>query len=99
MFDDLSDHPEDWALAQEVETAAKLPLYRSATPVINRLFEDAKWFNAINWPFQNWQASRFSDGSYGVWYGAESTVTKLFMKQLFIGTTACCVMLGLNMKR
>lgn len=78
LFDDLSDHPEDWALAQEVETAAKPPLYRSATPIINRLFEDAKWFNAINWPFQNWQASRFSDGSYGVWYGAESTVTTVY---------------------
>ena len=53
----------------------KPPPYRSRTPLIDRPFEDAEWFNAIAWPFKNWQASRFSDGTYGVWYGSESVET------------------------
>ena len=38
----------------------------------DRPVEDAAWFNAIVWPFKHWQQSRFSDGSFGVWYGSES---------------------------
>ena len=75
LFDDLSDDPAAWRLAQRVEDAVKPPPYRSRTPVIDRPFEDAAWFNAIAWPFRHWQASRFSDGSYGVWYGSESVET------------------------
>lgn len=75
LFDDLASHPDDWALAQAVEDDVKPPPYRSRTPVIHRPFEDAAWFNAIIWPFRHWQASRFSDGSYGVWYGSESVET------------------------
>src|SRR5690606_28576513 len=51
------------------------PSYRSATPLIDRPFEDADWFNAIAWPFRHWQASRFSDGSHGVWYGSDTVET------------------------
>jgi len=72
LFDDLTGSPEEWLLAQQVEDDVKPPPYRSRTPVIHRPFEDAEWFNAITWPFKNWQASRFSDGSYGVWYGCDS---------------------------
>lgn len=77
LFDDLTDDPAEWALAQQVEDAVKPPPYQSRTPVIHRPFEDAIWFNAIGWPFKHWQASRFSDGSFGIWYGcgaAETTV-------------------------
>lgn len=45
--------------------------------LIDRL-KDATWFNAITWPFKHWQASRFSDGSFGVWYGSESVATAVY---------------------
>jgi hypothetical protein len=78
LFDDLSPKPQDWALAQQVEDAVKPPPYQSRTPILHRPFEDAEWSNAIGWPFKHWQASRFSDGSFGVWYGCDSTETTVF---------------------
>ncbi|MBS0511600.1 MAG: RES family NAD+ phosphorylase [Proteobacteria bacterium] len=78
LFDDLTDDPAEWLLAQKVEAEVRPPSYRSPTPIIDRPFEDAAWFNAIVWPFRHWQASRFSDGSYGVWYGSESVETTVF---------------------
>ena len=72
LFDDLTDDPAEWALAQQIESEVKPPTYRSHTPVIHRPFEEAAWFNAIEWPFKHWQASRFSDGTFGVWYGSAS---------------------------
>lgn len=77
LFDDLSDKPEEWALAQQVEDAVKPPTYQSRTPVIHRPFEDAHWFSAIDWPFKHWQASRFCDGSFGIWYGCDSVETSV----------------------
>ena len=59
LFDDLTEDPAEWLLAQKVEDEVEPPLYRSRTPVIDRPFEDAEWFNAITWPFKHWQASRF----------------------------------------
>jgi hypothetical protein len=78
LFDDLSDSPDAWALAQQVEDEVKPPPYQSKTPVIHRPFEDATWYSAIGWPFKHWQASRFSDGTFGVWYGAESVETTVY---------------------
>jgi hypothetical protein len=75
LFDDLTNDPAWWQLAQHVEDEVKPPLYRSPTPVIHRPFEDAMWCNAILWPFRHWQASRFSNGSYGVWYGSDTVET------------------------
>jgi len=75
LFDDLTDDPPEWLLAQKVEDEVKPPPYSSRTPIIDRPFEDAHWFNAIEWPFKHWQTSRFSDGSFGVWYGSESAET------------------------
>ena len=77
LFDDLTNDPAEWRLAQKVEDDAKPPLYRSQTPVIDRPFEDAEWFNAIGWPFRHSQASRFSNGSYGVWYGSDTVETSV----------------------
>lgn len=77
LFDDLTASPDDWALAQQVEDEVKPPPYQSRTPVIQRPFEDAQWFNAIGWPFKHWQASRFSGGSFGVWYGCDSIETSV----------------------
>lgn len=78
LFDDLTPNPKDWALAQQVEDQVKPPSYRSSTPAIHRPFEDAQWFNAIGWPFKHWQASRFSDGSFGVWYGCGAVETTVY---------------------
>lgn len=78
LFDDLTDNPAEVLLAQSVEDEVKPHLYRSPTPIIDRPFEDAAWFNAIGWPFTHWQTSRFSDGSYGVWYGADSVETTVY---------------------
>ena len=78
LFDDLTDDPAAWLLAQKVEAEVRPPSYRSHTPIIDRPFEDAAWFNAILWPFKHWQASRFSDGSFGVWYGSDSVETTVF---------------------
>lgn len=78
LFDDLSDRPEEWQIAQQVELDAKPHPYRSNLPEINRPFEEAIWFNVIAWPFKNWQASRFSDGSFGVWYGSDRVETTVY---------------------
>jgi len=78
LFDDLTDDPAEWLLAQKVEDEVKPPPYASHKPIIDRPFEHAQWFNAIQWPFKHWQASRFSDGSFGVWYGSESVETTVY---------------------
>lgn len=78
LFDDLSDKTADWTLAQAVEIAVKPPLYASKTPVIDRPFETADWCNAIDYPFKHWQYSRYSDGSFGVWYGCDSIETTVY---------------------
>lgn len=78
LFDDLSADPHEWVLAQEVEADVKPPSFSSGTPIIHRPFEDAHWLNAIDWPFQHWQASRYSDGRFGVWYGADSVETTVY---------------------
>lgn len=78
LFDDLSAQPRDWAAAQAIESEIKPPPYRSASPIIDRPFEDAAWNNAIAWPFRHWQASRYSDGTFGVWYGCDSAETSVF---------------------
>lgn len=78
LFDDLSESPSDVLLAQSVEDETKPSFYRSDQPIIDRPFEDSAWFNAIEWPFKHWQASRFSKGQHGVWYGSDCIETTVF---------------------
>lgn len=78
LFDDLSADPAEQALAQQIESAVKPRQYHSPTPVIHRPFEEAEWFDAIGWPFQHWQGSRYSDGSFGAWYGADSVEASVY---------------------
>lgn len=78
LFDDLSEQPDEWLLAQQVESEVRPPPYQSRITLIDRPFEDAAWFNAIQWPFKHWQASRFSDGSFGVWYGSDTVETTVY---------------------
>lgn len=78
LFDDLSSNPDEWRLAEQVEADAKPLPYRSHQPEIDRPFEESLWYNAIRWPFRNWQVTRFSDGSFGVWYGSDRIDTTLY---------------------
>jgi len=77
LFDDLSEQPGDWHTAIAAELAAK-PADFGDTPIINRPFEQARYCAAIHYPFKNWTRSRYSDGSFGVWYGADSLETSIF---------------------
>ena len=77
LFDDLSDEPADWDAAQRHELATKPPTYASSLPVIERPFEEADWITAIEFPFRNWAASRFCDGSFGIWYGSDTVETSV----------------------
>lgn len=83
VFDDLSERADEWKVAEQVQDEVGLPLYRSKTPIIDRPFEDANWLNAIHWPHKNRQhtnnqQSRFSDGTFGVWYGSETIETTVY---------------------
>lgn len=75
LFDDLSDDPADWEIAQQHELATKPHTYGSPNTIIDRPFEEADWLNAIEFPFRNWAASRFCDGSFGIWYGSDLVET------------------------
>ena len=78
LFDDLSASPKDWETAQMVELDHKPSPFESPVPVIHRPFEDALWDNVIEYPFKHWMRSRYSDGSFGVWYGADSLETSIY---------------------
>ncbi|MGH8671710.1 MAG: RES family NAD+ phosphorylase, partial [Burkholderiales bacterium] len=67
LFDDLSEDPEDNAVAIAAESAQRIP---SAAPLITRPFD---YGSVITFPFipYSWHATRFSDGlRFGVWYGS-----------------------------
>jgi hypothetical protein len=78
VFDDLSGSEDDWHMAEQVELEMKLPGFDSLLPIIHRPFERALVDNAIAYPFSNWGRSRYSDGSHGVWYGADSIKTSIY---------------------
>jgi len=77
LFDDLSDDPRDWDVAQRHEMNTKPPTYESANTIIDRPFEEADWFAAIGFPFREWTESRYSDGTFGIWYGADTLETSI----------------------
>jgi hypothetical protein len=77
LFDDLSDDHEAWVSAQQLELNTKPPIFTNNFPIIHRPFEEAEWNTAIGFPFMHTSISRYSDGTFGVWYGAgdlETTV-------------------------
>lgn len=78
LFDDLTDDPNDYAIAHTLEALHTPPHYTNNTPVINRPFEESAWFNAITFPFEHWQESRYSQGRFGVWYGASDLQTTVY---------------------
>ena len=77
LFDDLSPQAEHWDSAISLEIETKPSVFVSKVPIIDRPFEEARW-NAIEYPFKHWMRSRFADGSYGVWYGADSIETSVY---------------------
>lgn len=78
LFDDLSDKPAERDAAVALELATKPRLFASPQPVIQRPFEEAAWNEAVRYPFTHWMRSRYSDGSFGVWYGADSVETSVY---------------------
>lgn len=77
LYDDLTDSPEGWQAAMDLELTAKPHTYISDQPIIDRPFEESAFYEAINYPFENWSKTRYSDGSFGVWYGADSLETSI----------------------
>ncbi len=78
LFDDLTDDREAWQAAQRLEMETKPKLFNSHQPIIDRPFEEAEWNTAIGYPFKSSSQSRFSNGSFGVWYGADSIETTVY---------------------
>ena len=65
LFDDLSPDPNEQATAMHLEMETKPPTYLSNLPVVDRPFEEAEWIDAVEFPFIEWSASRYSDGRLG----------------------------------
>lgn len=78
LFDDLVDDERDQDIAAAAEMASKPPQYRD-TPAIHRPFDEAQLtaevLAAIHYPFRHVTESRYSDGRWGVWYGASDVET------------------------
>jgi hypothetical protein len=77
LYDDLTPNPGGWKAATDLELSIKPHTYISNQPIIDRPFEEAIFNEAIHYPFENWTNTRYSDGSYGVWYGADSLETSV----------------------
>ncbi|MCF6254997.1 MAG: RES family NAD+ phosphorylase [Gammaproteobacteria bacterium] len=77
LFDDLTDSPEGWQSAIALEVKTKPHTHVSQRPVIDRPFEEAVYNEAIDYPFENWLNTRYSNGSFGVWYGTDSLETSI----------------------
>jgi hypothetical protein len=77
LYDDLTDSAAGWQAAADLEMATKPPPYTFDRSIINRPFEEAAYIEAIDFPFKNWAKTRYSDGTYGVWYGSDSLETSV----------------------
>jgi len=75
LYDDLTDSSQGWQAAIDLELTVKPHTYISNQPIINRPFEESKINEAIEYPFEHWSKTRYSDGSFGVWYGTDSLET------------------------
>lgn len=79
LFADLVTHPADIRVLLEHELATKPT--RESVPIISRPFEEAALYDpiraAIDWPFEHPCRTRYSDGSFGIWYGARTLETSI----------------------
>ena len=67
-FDDLSDNPTDWEIANNaLESSPRLAINEAN-------------YNAINYVFErlHWHMSRFSNGHFPVWYGSQQLETTFY---------------------
>ena len=70
LFDDLTDDPNQFELAHQVEAATRAPV---DGPAIRRPFDDV-----IGFPFTHFSNTRFSDGTFGVFYGSRTLDTTIY---------------------
>lgn len=79
LFADLVDDPKDADVLARHEMSIKQAYHQPA--IIHRPFEESALYDsvaaAIQWPFQHPCNSRYSPGTYGVWYGAASVETSV----------------------
>lgn len=77
LFDELSDDPFDHAVAIQAEIETKKNIHPSTPAVIHKGFA---YNTAIAYPFLTnpYLDTRFSDGSYGVWYGSMDLTTTIY---------------------
>lgn len=79
LFADLVDRNADLEILIAHEMATK-PC-NEENPTISRAFEEPRIYDpiveAIAWPFEHPCRSRFSTGSFGVWYGADDLLTSV----------------------
>lgn len=79
IFQELVDDPESVRVLVEHEMATKPT--GEQQPIISRPFDDAATYDpiatAIQWPFDHPAASRYSNGAYGVWYGARTLLATI----------------------
>lgn len=79
LWDDLTDDPDVHDALAQLEMTYKP--FRQAQPAITRPFEEAGIVTAIvdviEYPFEHPGNSRFSEGRFGVWYGADSLETSI----------------------
>lgn len=78
LYDDLTDSTKGWQSAIELEAETKPRTYVSHQPIIERPFEEAAYNEAIDYPFTNWTNTRYSNGSFGVWYGTDTLETGIY---------------------
>ena len=79
VFADLVEDMHDAEVLAQHEQATKCT--RQEPAIITRPFEDAEVYDAIaaaiEWPFEHPSRSRYSNGAFGVWYGAASLATSV----------------------
>lgn len=79
LFAELVASPADARILLDHELATKPT--RAPLPIINRPFEESALYGpicaAIDWPFDHPCRTRYSDGSFGVWYGARTLETSI----------------------
>ncbi|MGJ3502330.1 RES domain protein (plasmid) [Piscirickettsia salmonis] len=76
LFDDLSDDENDWNNAIELERKTHPSLKNHSS--IQRGFDYSLNIDFFEYPFQNISATKFSDGSFGAWYGSETLETTIY---------------------
>ncbi|MCF6247703.1 MAG: RES family NAD+ phosphorylase [Desulfobacula sp.] len=77
LFDDLSDNPDDQAVAIHVESETKKDIQTFGPAPIYKGFV---YNTAITYPFitEPFLDTRFGNGSYGVWYGSMDLETTIY---------------------